>query len=91
VSTRTLIAVLLGLAVVSGPAFSAEDKSGSADSAQQDRNSPTDPSDHHCDSAVSLFYLGNPAAEGGFYNNPWSDCKPPASSWEVQASPQRLR
>jgi len=78
--TRTLIAVLLGLAVVSGPAFAAEDKSGSADSAQQDRNTATDPSDHHCDSAVSLFYRGNPAASGGLYNNPWADCQAPASS-----------
>ncbi|HKC42782.1 MAG TPA: hypothetical protein VKC64_03075 [Burkholderiales bacterium] len=79
-STRTLIAVLLGLAVVSGPTFAAEDKAGSADSAQRDRNAATDPSDHHCDSAVSLFYLGNPAATGGFHNNPWADCKPPGES-----------
>ena len=37
-------------------------------------------SDHHCDDAVSLFYLGNPAASSGFYNNPWADCKPQAGS-----------
>jgi hypothetical protein len=79
-SNRLLVAVLLGLVVASQAGFAADDNAGSADTAAQDRSAATDSGDHHCDDAVSLFYLGNPAASGGFYNNPWADCKAPPSS-----------
>lgn len=77
---RLLCAVLLGLAVASPPGFAANDSADSARTPPGDQSAATDSVDHHCDDAVSLFYRGNPAASGGFYNNPWADCKAPPSS-----------
>ena len=80
-SKRLVSAVLLGFALALQPGFAATDNADSVrGTAQRDQNAATDSGDHHCDDAVSLFYLGNPAAAGGFYNNPWADCKTPPSS-----------
>lgn len=79
-SKRLLGAVLLGVIVASQPGFAADNNVGSARAAQQDQNAAMASGDHHCEDAVSLFYLGNPAASGGFYNNPWADCRAPARS-----------
>jgi hypothetical protein len=76
---RILAAILLALAVASHAAL-ADDNMGSGDKARRDQNATANAVDKHCDDAVSLFYLGNPAASGGFYNNPWADCKAPANS-----------
>jgi len=77
---RLLSAVLLGLVVASQPGYAADKDPPSARTAQQDQNAANESGDHHCDDAVSLFYLGNPASSGGFYNNPWGDCKVPTSA-----------
>ena len=78
---RNLTVILLCLALGSPAAFAANDDTASGDKAQQDRDAAARAANAQCASAVSLFYLGNPgAAAGGYgFNNPWINCKIPAS------------
>ena len=43
----------------------------SPDARATQRECPSEP--------VTILYLNNPEASGGLYNNPWADCKLPAS------------
>ena len=74
---RILTVILLCLALGSHTAFAANDGADSSDKAQRDQNAAARAADEQCASAVSLFYLGNPGAASGEYNNPWVNCKAP--------------
>jgi len=77
-----VLAALVGLAIC-GPLALAQDASAPS-SARKPEVAATSPDAHatqrECPSEpVSIFYLNNPQASGGLYNNPWADCKLPAS------------
>ena len=53
------------------PAKTPEVAATSPDARATQRECPSEP--------VTIWYLNNPEASGGLYNNPWADCKLPAS------------
>jgi hypothetical protein len=77
-----VLAALIGLAI-GGPLALAQDASPPS-SAMKPELAATSPdagvTRRECPSEpVSIWYLNNPQAAGGLYNNPWADCKPPAT------------
>ena len=77
-----VLAALFGLAV-GGPLALAQN-AGLPLSAMKPEVTATSPgagaTQRECPSEpVSIWYLNNPQAVGGLYNNPWADCKPPAT------------
>ena len=79
-----LLATLIGLAIAGplalaqgvdphapAPGMKPEVTASSPHAGPTQRECPSEP--------VSIWYLNNPAAAGGLYNNPWADCKLPAS------------
>ena len=79
-----VLAVLVGLAI-GGPVALAQD-TGAPSSAKTPEVAATSPAARaaltlgECPSEpVTIWYLNNPGASGGLYNNPWANCKLPGS------------
>jgi hypothetical protein len=77
-----VVAALVGLAIA-GPLALAQDAAAPS-SAKTPEVAATSPgaraTQRECPSEpVTIWYLNNPEASGGLYNNPWADCKLPAS------------
>jgi hypothetical protein len=77
-----VVAALVGLAI-GGPLALAQD-AGAPTSGMKPEVAVTSPRSRatqpQCPSEpVSIWYLNNPEATGGLYNNPWADCRLPTS------------
>ena len=62
-----------------GPIAVAQDTKGPAQGSPVATEQPrAKAGDSHCAAGepVSIWYLNNPQASGGLYNNPWADCRP---------------
>ena len=81
--TKHLAAVLLACLAAGSPLAFAQDMerpSTIQESSQPTAESRTKARDGQCAAGepVSIWYLNNPQASGGLYNNPWADCNAPA-------------
>jgi hypothetical protein len=78
-TSMRVLATLVGLAI-GGPLALAQDAGPSSSVMKSKVAATSQVSRPECPSEpVTIWYLNNPQAAGGMYNDPWADCKLPAT------------
>ena len=81
--SKHLAAVVLVCAAIGGSLAIAQDAKDPAQGplqATEELRAATGDSQCAAGEPVSIWYLNNPQASGGLYNNPWADCRPGTSA-----------